>query len=201
MYILAITPGEGVDRSRWKRVLESGIDAFMLREPLMDARDLLVAARWVRETAPGVTLWVNGRLDVALASHAGLHAPEAYPKVPSGLLPLSQPIHHPLQLKDRAMAHQLVLSPIYAVPGKGAAWGPDRLHAILDAMPPQESRILALGGITPGNIATLKHRRLDGIAVIRALWAALDPALCVTQMRKGWHQAGDACQAPAAGPE
>jgi thiamine monophosphate synthase len=189
MYILGITPGEGVDLPRWSQVLESGIDAFMIREPQADARELLVAARWVRETAPDVTLWVNGRLDVALASKAGLHAPETYPKVPSGLLPLSQPIHDPEQIGDRSLAHQLVLSPIYAVPGKGPAWGPDRLHAVLDAMPPLGSRILALGGITPDNVASLRHRRLDGVAVIRALWAGSDPKRCVAGMREAWVKA------------
>lgn len=186
MYILAITPGEGVDHPRWRRVLEAGVDAFMLREPQLEARDLLVAARWVRETAPEVTLWVNGRLDVALAVQAGLHAPEAYPRVPEGLLPLSQPIHDPSQLQDRSAAHQLVLSPIYPVPGKGPAWGPARLHAVLEAMPPRHSRILALGGITPGNVGSLKHRRLDGVAVLRGLWSGLDPALSVAQMRAAW---------------
>ena len=178
-----------MDLPRWERVLNSGIDAFMLREPHLEARDLLVAARWVKETAPGVALWVNGRLDVALAVHGGLHAPEAYPQVPGGLLPLSQPIHDPAQLLERAGAHQLVLSPIFSVPGKGGAWGPDKLHGILDAMPALQSRILALGGITPGNVASLRHRRLDGVAVIRALWATLDPAQCVDQMREAWRQA------------
>lgn len=189
MYILGISPGEGVDLKRWLRVLHSGIDAFMIREPRLEARELLVAARWVKETAPEVTLWVNGRLDVALAVHAGLHAPEAYPQVPGGLLPLSQPIHDPSQLQERAAAHQLVVSPIFQVPGKGGAWGPDRLHGVLDAMPPLQSRILALGGITPGNIASLRHRRLDGVAVIRALWATLDPAGCVSEMREAWREA------------
>jgi thiamine monophosphate synthase len=189
MHILAITPGEGVDHPRWQRVLHSGIDAFMIREPQLDARDLLVAARWVRETAPKVALWVNGRLDVALASQAGLHTPEAYPKVPEGLLPLSCPIHDPAQIPWRRNAHQLVLSPIFGVPGKNPAWGAERLHGILDGLPPMPCRILALGGITPATIAELKHSRLDGVAVIRALWASLDPALCVTQLREAW-QAG-----------
>ena len=186
MHIMAVTPGEGVDLPRWQRVLESGIDAFMIREPALEARDLLVAARWVRETAPSVALWVNGRLDVALASQAGLHAPEVYPRVPAGLLRVSRPIHDPEQLQERSAAHQLVLSPIYAVPGKGPAWGPEKLHAVLDAMPALESRILALGGITPDNAGNLRHRRLDGVAVIRAFWSTPDPATCVDRMRRAW---------------
>ena len=195
MHILAITPGQGVDQSHWRKVLESGIDAFMLREPDLLPRELLVAVRWVRETAPGVALWVNGRLDVALAGHAGLHAPESYPQVPAGLLPLSCPIHDPAQVEARAESHQLILSPIFAVPGKGAAWGPDKLHAVLDALPPVQSRILALGGIGPDNIASLKHRRLDGVALIRSLWAAADPRQCVAELREAWQAPAGACQA------
>jgi len=187
MFILGITPGTGVDLPRWQRVLSSGIDAFMIREPFVSARDLLVAARWVMETNPQVSLWVNGRLDVALAARCGLHTPESYPKVPPGLLPLSSPIHDPAQLPDRAQAHQLLLSPIFMVPEKGPAWGPERLREVLDHLPPMPARILALGGITPSNAAQLRHPRLDGIAVIRALWATPDPGLCVAQLRDAWH--------------
>jgi len=186
MHILAITPGEGWNRPQWERVARSGADALMLREPRMEPRELLVAVRWLREVASGLGLWVNGRLDVALAGRCGLHAPEAYPQVPPGLLASSRPIHEPGQIPDRCGAHQLLLSPIFPVPGKGPAWGPDKLRAVLDAMPPVESRILALGGITPENAAQLRHRRLDGVALIRGLWSAPDPALVVAQLRAAW---------------
>jgi thiamine monophosphate synthase len=167
-------------------MLRSGIDAFMIREPGMDPRELLVAARWARDLAPGLGLWLTGRLDVALAARCGLHTPEAYPQVPSGLLAISSPIHDPAQIPGRSGARQLLLSPIFTVPGKGPAWGPEKLRTVLDALPPVGGRILALGGITPGNVHLLRHRRLDGVALIRGLWSAPDPALTVTQLRAGW---------------
>jgi thiamine-phosphate pyrophosphorylase len=188
MYILAISPGEGADQARWRRVLDSGIDAFMIREPQLCARDLLVAARWVLTFAPGVALWVNGRLDVALAARCGFHAPEIYPPVPPGLLPLSQPIHDPQQVAERAQAAQLILSPVFAVPGKGQAWGAEGLHRILDQLPPLEARTLALGGITPANAASLKHPRLAGVAILRALWATPEPEACVAGLREAWER-------------
>jgi thiamine monophosphate synthase len=196
MHILAITPGQGLDPAQWKRVARSGIDALMLRER-MDPRDLLVAARQVREWAPEIALWVNGRLDVALAARCGLHAPEAYPQVPQGLLAVSRPIHDPDQVPARSEAHQLILSPIFPVPGKGPAWGPGRLRAILDAMPPVASRVLALGGITPANVAQLRHPRLDGVALIRGLWSDPDPAQVVAQLRAAWSGAGAEARRPA----
>jgi thiamine-phosphate pyrophosphorylase len=186
MHILAITPGEGMDHPHWERVIASGIDALMIREPGMDARDLLAAARWVRKRAPEVELWVNGRLDVALAAGCGLHAPEAYPRVPPGLLAVSRPVHDPAQVADRVDARQLILSPIHPVPGKGPAWGPGGLHAALEAMPAVPARILALGGITEANAGPLRHPRLHGVALMRSLWAVPDPARAVALMRAAW---------------
>jgi thiamine monophosphate synthase len=188
MHILAITPGEGLDHPHWERVVGSGIDAFMIREPGMDPRALLAAVHWVRELAPGLELWVNGRLDVALAGQCGLHAPEAYPPVPPGLLDLSRPIHDPAQVPERAGARQLILSPIFPVPGKGPAWGPEKLRAVLDALPEVPGRILALGGITEANAARLRHPRLDGVALIRGLWSAPDPAQAVARLRTAWRE-------------
>jgi thiamine monophosphate synthase len=190
MHILAITPGLGLDPALWERVLRSGVDAVMVREPQLDARELLVAVRWVRDLAPNLGLWVNGRLDVALAARCGLHAPEAYPQVPQGLLATSNPIHDPAQIPGRSAADQLILSPIFPVPGKGPAWGTEKLHAVLDAMPRTDSRILALGGISPENAPSLKHRRLDGVALIRGLWSAPDPGLVVSRLRAAWGTEG-----------
>jgi thiamine monophosphate synthase len=186
MYVLAISPGEGLERSRWEAVLASGVDGLMLREPGMPPAELLEAARWVREAAPHLELWVNGRLDVALAAGCGLHAPEAYPDVPTDLLPLSRPIHDPAQIPGRAGARQLILSPVFAVPGKGPAWGAERLGQVLDGMPSGASRILALGGVTPENVRSLRHPRLAGVALIRALWQDPDPAGAVRRLRKAW---------------
>ena len=187
MHVLAITPGEGFDPPRWERVLRAGVDGFMIREPLQ-ARALLAAARWVRARAPEVELWLNGRLDVAPAAGCGLHAPEAYPPVPHRDLGLAQsrPVHDPDQVPDRGDSRQLILSPIFPVPGKGPAWGPARLHAVLDALPPVAARVLALGGITPASAAALRHPRLAGVAVLRGLWSGADPAGVVAGLREAW---------------
>jgi thiamine-phosphate pyrophosphorylase len=186
MHILAISPGAGFEPDRWERILAAGIDGLMIREPGLEPRDLLAAARWVRQRAPGLELWVNGRLEVVLACGCGLHAPEAYPPVPGDLVALSRPIHDPAQIPARAGARQLILSPIFPVPGKGPAWGPERLRACLEAMPPVSGRVLALGGITPANLGALRHPRLDGVALIRALWSDPDPGRVVAVLRAAW---------------
>ena len=185
MFILAITPGTGFDEARWKAVLASGIDGLMLRERQLEARPLLELVRQVQNLAPQVEVWVNGRLDVALAARCGLHAPEVYPEVPPDLLPLSRPIHSEDQIPSRTACRRLLLGPIFEVPGKGAPWGVERLHRVLDGIP-AGPRILALGGIAPTNSAALRHPRLDGIALIRALMDAPEPGRIVEAFRQSW---------------
>jgi thiamine monophosphate synthase len=185
MFILAISPGHRFEGTRLKAILDSGIDGLMLREKQIEARPLLALVRQMQDLAPQVELWVNGRLDVSLAAHCGLHAPEAYPEVPSGLLPLSRPIHSEDQLRSRIECRQLLVGPIFTVPGKGAPWGVDRLHRALDAIP-AGPRVLALGGINPENSVALRHPRLDGVALIRALMETPEPLRIVDAFRRSW---------------
>lgn len=182
MILLAITPGAGFDPGRWRPVLRAGVDAFLIREKQLEARALLDAARWCQDQAPGVALWVAGRLDVALAAGCGLHAPEAHPEVPPGLLPLSQPLHDEAQWEARRACDQLLVSPVFASPGKGAPWGPARLARFLDGLPPDGPRLLALGGVDPAGAAALRHPRLAGLAAIRPFWEG-DPRAAVAAFR------------------
>ena len=182
MFLLPITPGTGFDPVKWRAVLRSGVDGFLIREKGLEASALLNAARWCRDEAPGVELWVGGRLDIALAAGCGLHAPEAYPEVPEGLVPLSRPLHDESQFAARHACRQLLIAPILAAPGKGAPWGAARLHRFLDTAP-LGPRLLALGGIGAEHIGGLMHPRLDGVAMIRAIWGAPDPRDAVSRLK------------------
>jgi thiamine monophosphate synthase len=182
MILLAITPGLGFDRESWRAVLRSGIDAFLIREKDLPARALLDAAHWCQDTAPEVALWVAGRLDVALAAGCGLHAPEDHPEVEPGLVPLSRPLHAEGQWKTRSALDQLLISPIFATPGKVVPWGWERCRAFLDGLPAAGPSLLALGGINPSNAALTRHPRLTGIAAIRPFWEG-DPVRAVANFR------------------
>ena len=186
MFILAISPGRGFEEARWRAVLASGIDGFMIREKQLETRALLDLTRRVQDLAPGLGVWVNGRLDVALAAGCGLHAPEDYPEVPPALLPLSRPIHSEAQFPQRLACQQLLVAPVFSVPGKGEPWGASRLHNALESLPPSPCRILALGGISPEFVASLRHPRLDGVALIRAHWEAPEPSRVVEGLRNSW---------------
>jgi thiamine monophosphate synthase len=183
MILLAITPGLGFDRDRWQEVLHAGVDAFLIRERDLPARELLEATRWCQDSAPEVAIWVAGRLDVAIAAGCGLHAPEAYPDMEPGLVPLSRPLHDESQWADRLTVDQLLVSPVFASPGKGDPWGAGRLHRFLDGLPESGPRLLALGGVDPHNVPTLRHPRLAGIAAIRPFWEG-DPTRAVAQFRE-----------------
>ena len=183
MILQAITPGLGFDPQTWRGVLSSGIDAFLIREKDLSARALLEAVRWCQDTAPEVTLWVTGRLDVACAAGCGLHAPEAYLEIEPGLVPLSRPLHDEAQWEARRAVDQLLVAPVFSSPGKGAPWGVARLHRFLDALPPGGPRLLALGGIDPDHAALLGHARLAGIAAIRPFWQG-EPARAVAAFRR-----------------
>ncbi|HJV89901.1 MAG TPA: thiamine phosphate synthase [Holophagaceae bacterium] len=185
MHILALTPGTGFDAKAWAAVLHSGIDGFMIRERGLEARALLEAARWCRAEAPGVELWVNGRLDVALAAGAGFHGPERYPEVDANLLPVSRPLHAEGQWPVRSDSAQLLISPVFPSPGKGDPWGIPRLQRFLEDHPGDGPRLLALGGVGPREAALLRHPRLDGLAAIRPFWMG-DPAAAVTAFRAAW---------------
>ncbi len=182
MILLAITPGLGFDAQAWRKVLTSGIDGFLIREKALPARALLDAARWCQDTAPDVVLWVAGRLDVAMAAGCGLHAPEAHPDLAPGLVQLSRPLHHENQWTIRNHVDQLLISPIFASPGKGKPWGLERLLGFLDSLPEAGPRILALGGVDSSNARLLRHPRLAGMAAIRPFWDQ-DPTRTVAAFR------------------
>jgi thiamine monophosphate synthase len=183
MILLAITPGLGFDRVSWRTVLHAGVDEFMIREKDMSARHLLEAARWCQDTAPEVRLWMAGRLDVAFAAGCGLHAPEVHPDLEPGLVPLSRPLHDESQWMARRTSDQLLISPIFATPGKGAPWGWERCRTFLDGLPAIGPKLLALGGVDPFNAPLIMHPRLAGIAAIRPFWGG-DPARTVARFRE-----------------
>jgi thiamine monophosphate synthase len=186
MHILAISPGLGAFGPDWRAVANSGIDALMVREKSVSARELLDLCRRVRDMAPHLTLWVADRLDGALAVGAVFHASEDCPPAPPTLCPTSRPLHSISQLPQRNENDQLLISPIFAVPGKGEPIGAKGLHDILDNIPPWKGRLLALGGVTHKNAGDLKHSRLNGVALIRGIWESGDPRATVEALRQAW---------------
>jgi thiamine monophosphate synthase len=137
-------------------------------------------------------LFVNDRLDVALAAHA------SGVQLTAGSLPVSSARAldaqwwigksvHDLAEAEAAQAEgadYLLVGPVYAT-----ATHPERLPIGLDALR-RIARltlpVIAIGGITPDNVAAVRGAGAYGIAAIRALWDASDPAAAAQALLKEW---------------
>ena len=83
--------------------------------------------------------------------------PKPTPILEPGLVPLSRPLHDESQWLARSTSDQLLISPIFATPGKGDPWGWERCRTFLDGLPEAGPKLLALGGIDPINAPRLRH--------------------------------------------
>ncbi len=177
--------------------LKSGaIDAVQLRDKASTARALLAAAGALRTAtrAAGARLLINDRIDVALACEAdGVHLPgrscavgEARALLGPGRL-IGVSTHAPDEVAAAAAAGAdfAVFGPVFDTPSKrafGAPQGVDALRRARDAA--GALPLLAIGGIDATTAAAVRAAGADGIAVIRAILAAADPAAAATALRR-----------------
>jgi thiamine-phosphate pyrophosphorylase len=159
--------------------------AVQLREKDLGGRALCELGRSVLAAcrARGVPLLVNDRIDVALALGAdGVHlgggalpAREARRlRGPSARLAVS--CHSPHELRERREgADFAVWGPVFATPSK-ARYGPPVGTAGLDEARALGLPLLALGGVDAANAGRLRDQGFAGVACIRAVLSAHDPA-------------------------
>jgi thiamine-phosphate pyrophosphorylase len=152
--------------------------AILLRDPALSVRALLETARRLRPEVE--SLLVSDRVDVALCSEAdGVHLPERGldPSSARRLLGAGKMIgasrHDPAGVRAafEGGADWVTLSPIWPTPGKGPALGPIALASVAAAGP-----ILALGGVDGSRTADAIAAGARGVAVVRAVRDAPDPA-------------------------
>lgn len=167
------------------RAVPPGSIAMQIREKHLDGGPLLAFAGAIAAAAPGVPLWINDRVDIALAvGAAGVHLPERGMPVADARAVAAQ-LGRPLLVgvsrhaPDTGSGADVVqLGPIYDTPGKGPPLGPAVLG--VRAKLPASTRLVAVGGID-----TLDRAReaiaagADAIAIIRAAWTCQDPAVTV----------------------
>jgi thiamine-phosphate pyrophosphorylase len=170
------------------RAVPPGSIAIQVREKATDGGPLLAFVRQLQDAAPGVPIWVNDRVDVALAADiAGVHLPEHGLSIDdaravAGIAgrPLSIGVsRHTVESALRATTADVIqLGPIYETPGKGPRLGPAALA--VRAQLPDTTRLVAVGGIdTPERAREAIAAGADAIAVIRAAWTAPDPAAAI----------------------
>ena len=164
--------------------LDPGEVAVQLREKDLGGRALFALARPLREVtaAAGVRLFVNDRIDVALAVGAdGVHLggtslspAEARALAPT--LAVAVSTHGAADVRAAAgKAAFAVFGPIRDTPSK-RVYGPPLGVAALAEAAPLGLPLLALGGIEAGDVAAVVAVGARGVACVRPVMAAADPA-------------------------
>ncbi len=155
--------------------------AVMLRDPELSGRALAaLGSKLAAALHPiGAALWVNDRIDLALALdaqaiHLGRRSiPIAEARRIAPRLLVSASCHSVDDVVARATegAGVVTLSPIFASPGKGPPLGEGALteaRAALDARGLSNVTIVALGGVTAVRAALCFERGAGALAAIRA---------------------------------
>lgn len=172
--------------------LAGGVDAIQLRDKHADGVVLLAAARTLRDVTrrQGAALLVNERIDVALAADAdGAHLPSAsFPMAVARRLLgptawIGRSTHAASEAETAAAdgADYVVLGPIYATPSKAAYGAPLGIAALGATRVP--CPVLAIGGIDPETVAAVRTAGAHGVAVIRSVLDAPDPAAAARALR------------------
>lgn len=150
------------------RVAPPGSIEVQVREKQMDGGPLLAYVRALQAAAPGVPMWVNDRVDVALAAGAyGVHLPEHGMSIDDARA-LAPRLRIGISVHAQVGgfgADSMQLGPIWETPGKGAPLGPGVLAFA------RAARLVAVGGIdSPERVREAIAAGADGVAVIRAAW-------------------------------
>ena len=183
-----------------RAALRGGAGAVQLRGKEMTGREMVELGQRLRSATreAGALLFVNDRVDVALAIDAdGAHVGDADLPLTSArrITPSSFLLGRSVDGLDSARAAELEdadylgVGPVYGTPSKldaGPAIGLGPIRAIRAAT---TLPLVAIGGIDAGNAADVADAGADGVAVIRAIMQAADPAEAVRSLLGAVHAA------------
>jgi thiamine-phosphate pyrophosphorylase len=183
-----------------EETLHAGVRAIQLREKDLPTRDLyhLAEKLLARTRAAGAALFINDRVDVAMALPAdGVHLTRRSlpPKEARDLLGLEKLIGlscHSLADVREAEAGGVdfvVLGPIFETPSKAPFGPPLTTAALRQAREASALPILAIGGINAARVPEVSAAGADGVAVISAVMAAPDPGAATAELLAAWRGA------------
>jgi thiamine-phosphate pyrophosphorylase len=170
-----------------RECLEAGAPAIQLRDKSASAAELLEQALRLRELSAGfgATLFVNDRLDVALAARAaGVHlGPDDVPIVAARavvdtefLVGCSTDDPASARAHQNAGASYIGCGAVFATSSKAEVAdeqiGPEGLRAVVQAV---TIPVIGIGGVTPENVQQIAEAGAAGCAVIRALMTSPTP--------------------------
>lgn len=168
--------------------------AVQLRAKVLPRDDLKQAARELREITreAGVSLLINGDVDLARECGSdGVHLPESGLSPRAARLQLGAAAWLGVSCHDSAGlaraadggASYATLSPVFESPGKGAPLGLERFSEWSGAA---RLPVIALGGVTAESAAQLRAAGAAGVAVIRSVLGAPDPAYALRELLQAW---------------
>ncbi|MBI2864658.1 MAG: thiamine phosphate synthase [Chloroflexi bacterium] len=173
--------------------VRGGVDVVHLREPGLDAHDILRLALALRESAGvGAALVINDRLDVALAAGAdavqlgGRSLPVTAVRALVGpRLAIGASVHGVEEAvrAEQAGADYLVLGTIYpsrSHPGFAGS-GPSLVREVAARV---SIPVFAIGGIVAENIAEVIGAGAQGAVVVSAILADADPGEAARRLRR-----------------
>jgi len=210
--LIALSPGDLETRpaagflAALEDALAAGLPGLLLREPRLGERAYLELGRAVaalRARFPALWLGVHDRAHLARALgadalHLGfrsLAARELRPWLGSEIA-LGLSTHAGDDPESWDGADYLFHGPLHATPSKAGRQGPVGLAGIARAVRVARRPLLALGGVTPADLAPLVRAGAHGAAVRAGILAAPDPARATRA-----HLAALADAAARAGPE
>ncbi len=166
--------------------LDAGLPAVQLRDRDLPARALYALAERLRAATArtGAQLFVNGRVDVAIAVGAdGVHLgggalPVAVARslLPPGTL-IGVSTHAPAE-PDAEGADYVFFGPVWETPGKRAQGEAALTKAVAAATSP----VIAIGGIDAARARSARRAGAAGVAVIRAILAAAAPGPATSEL-------------------
>jgi thiamine-phosphate pyrophosphorylase len=175
----------GVPRREHGGKAASAPVAVQLREKDLSGRQLFELAVSLREVtrAAGAALFVNDRVDVALAAGAdGVHLTESSLSVaaaravaPGLAIAVSTHDRATVEKAARAGAGFVVFGPVFDTPSKRGMGDPTGLETLRAACT-LGVPVLAIGGITPARVGDCVRAGCAGVACIRAVLSAPDGA-------------------------
>ncbi|MGH7459038.1 MAG: thiamine phosphate synthase [Longimicrobiaceae bacterium] len=171
-------------------VVEAGAPALQLRRKGAEGKELFrLARRLLQVTRPrGALLFVNDRLDVALAAGAdGAHLGaddlplEAARRLsPAGFL-LGRSVDTPAEARAAALAgaDYLGVGPVFATGSKSGLPGPAGTAGVREVVRAVKVPVIGIGGITVERAGAVITSGAAGVAVISAVMGAASPGAAV----------------------
>ncbi|MGA2096504.1 MAG: thiamine phosphate synthase [Candidatus Acidiferrum sp.] len=191
-------------------VAAAGIHWIQIREKDLPGKEIAALARkalsvvskHATHAKPPARVLVNDRLDVALAEQSGgvhlgenslpvtearrfLRAPGAnQPLPPDFLVGVSCHSLEAARFAAAEGADYVFFGPVFATPSKAVYGAPQGLDCLAEVCRAVNIPVIAIGGITPTNIANCMAAGAAGIAAIHLFQAADDPAAAVSTIRR-----------------